>query len=114
MEFGETVEDACIREVKEECDEAKFEFKKILYVRDFIRPEENEHSLELYVLGEIDKFGELEKFPDPEFPDNHFQTWVDLKKLPKINVKPKNLTRRILQDYKREFPEGAVYLKTIE
>ena len=77
-------------------------------------PAYNEEKTLPFVLGEIKKFGELEKFPDPEFPDNHFQTWVDLKKLPKINVKPKNLTRRILQDYKREFPEGAVYLKTIE
>lgn len=113
MEFGESVEKACIREIKEECH-AKFTFRKILYLRDYIKPEANEHSLELFVLGDIDKFGELEKFPDPEFPENHFQTWVDLKDLSNINIKPKNLTERILQDYKHGFPESAVYLKTIE
>ncbi len=113
MEFGETVKQACEREIKEECN-ASFTFKKILYVRDYIKPAENEHSLELFVLGDIDKFEELESFPDPEFPENHFQTWIDINKLSKTNVKPKNLTDRIINDYKNGFPEGAVYLESIE
>lgn len=113
MEFGETVRQACKREIKEECN-AEFTFKKILYIRDYIRPEEDEHSLELFVLGDIDKFEELEGFPDPEFPENHYQTWVDVNKLSETNVKPKNLTDRIIDDYKNRFPEGAVYLESIE
>jgi len=42
LEHGETVLEGCVREVAEECDGAKFEFKKILYIRDFILPEENQ------------------------------------------------------------------------
>lgn len=113
MEFGETVEQACIREVAEECD-AKFTFKKILYVRDYIKPDENEHSLELYILGDIDKYDELVKYPDKEFPDNHWQDWVRLEDLPRTNVKPKNLTTQILNDYKDGFSHGAIYLKEID
>lgn len=45
LEFGETLLDACKREVLEETG-SSFTFKKILYIREFILPEENEHSVE--------------------------------------------------------------------
>lgn len=39
LEYGETIEQACIRETKEECGKKViFEFQKILYIRDFIQP----------------------------------------------------------------------------
>jgi ADP-ribose pyrophosphatase YjhB (NUDIX family) len=113
MEFGETVEQTCQREVAEECD-AKFTFKKILYVRDYLKPDENEHSLELFILGDIDKFAELEHYPDRECPENHFQAWIGLKDLSKTNVKPKNLTPQILKDFADGFKDGAIYLKELE
>jgi len=113
VEFGETVEDACAREIKEECL-ANFTFKKVLYIRDYLKPDENEHSLELFILGDIDKFNELDNFPDPEFPENHFQKWVSLNELEQINIKPKNLTPQLFKDYKNNFSDGAIYLKTIE
>ena len=37
LEFGETIQEACNREVFEET-KAKFTFKKILYISDFILP----------------------------------------------------------------------------
>ena len=113
MEWGETVKEACIREVKEECD-ANFEFKKILYVRDYIKSEEDEHSIELYVLGDINKMEEIEGLRDNEFGDDHWQTWVDLKNLGKIDVKPKGLVKQILKDYKSGFKQGAIYLGEID
>ena len=54
LEYGETVLEGCIREVAEECCGDKFKLKKILYIRDFILPEENEHSVELFILGDIE------------------------------------------------------------
>lgn len=113
VKWGETVKEACIREVEEECG-VDFEFKKILYVRDYIKPGEDEHSIELYVLGDINKMEEIEGLRDNEFGDDHWQTWVDLKNLENIDVRPKGLVKQILKDYRRGFKQGAIYLGEID
>ena len=114
IEWGETVKDACIREVDEECG-AEFEFGKILYVRDYIKPEEEEHSIELYILGDVDKTSEIEGFRDKEFDGDHWQTWVDLNDIGKLDVRPKGLIKQILKDYKNDFKRvGALYLGEID
>lgn len=113
VEYGETIIQACQREIKEECGGAKFTFKKILYIRDYIKREQNEHSLELYILGDINKFREIEKIRDKEYPD-HYQTWVDLKKLSKIDIKPKKLTNRLILDYQNGFSDTTKYLGEID
>src|SRR5688572_14657431 len=79
LEYGETVEEGAQREIKEECGEdTTFTFKKVLYIRDFIVPKKDIHSLELFILGDIDKFEELEKRKDPEFEGKKWLTWVDM------------------------------------
>ncbi|EKE13249.1 MAG: hypothetical protein ACD_13C00052G0038 [uncultured bacterium] len=112
MEYGETIKRACEREIEEEC-KAKFTFKKILYVRDFIILEENEHSLELFVLGDVDKFEEIDGVVDEEYKDTHREIWLDLNKLDQYNIKPKGLVRRILNDYKNGFNGPIGYLGEI-
>lgn len=113
VEYGETIKQACLREVEEECS-AKFIFKKILYIRDFIKPEQNEHSLELYILGDIDKFEEIEGIKDKEFGGNHWQTWVDLNKLSQLDIRPKNLTNQLIADYQNGFLGETKYLEEID
>lgn len=114
MEFGETLKQTCTREIKEECgEEVNFTFKKILYIRDYIKPEEDEHSIEFYILGEIDKFEQIEGKVDPQYPDSHHQTWVDMNQLPR-NILPKRLTKRLLNDYRSGFPSQGEYLGEIE
>lgn len=113
MEFGETLAQTCIREVKEECGEnVNFTFKKILYIRDYIQPEGNEHSIEFYILGDIDKFEEVEGVIDQEYSKTHHQTWVDMNNLPD-NIFPKSLTKKLLSDYKANFPNSGEYLGEI-
>lgn len=114
MEFGETLKEACEREIKEECGEnVNFTFKKILYVRDYIKPAEDEHSVEFYILGDIDRFEEIEGKIDPEYEESHHQTWVDLNNLPD-NILPKTLTSILLDDYKNGFPRQGIYLGEID
>jgi len=113
VEYGETIKQACLREVEEECG-AKFFFKKILYIRDYIKPEQNEHSVELYVLGDIDKFEEIEGIKDKEFGGNHWQTWVDLDRLLKLDIRPKNLTSQLIADYQNGFSDKTKYLEEID
>lgn len=111
LEYGETIMEACIRETKEECgDDVQFKFQKILYIRDFIRPKENEHSVELFILGEIDKHEELEKLPDPQhFDGSVWLTWLDVNNLPE-NLLPKALSAKLLKDFKGGFPKRGEYV----
>ncbi|PIQ70013.1 hypothetical protein COV89_02755 [Candidatus Shapirobacteria bacterium CG11_big_fil_rev_8_21_14_0_20_40_12] len=110
LEYGETIMEGCIREVAEECSGAKFEFKKILYIRDFILPEENEHSVELFILGDIEKFEELEHLFDPQHPDGSvWCTWLDMNNLPD-NLYPHALSQKLLTDFKNGFPKEGEYV----
>jgi len=79
-----------------------------------IKLEKNEHSMELYVLGDIDKFDELEGLKDPEFGDNHWQTWVDLSKLESLDVRPKKLVKLIIEDCKSNFSGETKYLGEVD
>lgn len=113
MEFGETLEETCIREIKEECH-ANFIFNKILYVRDYIKLDEGEHSLEIFILGDIDKFEEVEGIPDDETEGNHYQTWLELSKLENYNIKPKSLVKKLLDDYKNNFSNSSTYIGQVD
>ena len=110
LEYGETVKNGCQREVTEECGlRTKFVFKKILYVRDFIISEKNEHSLELFILGDINRFKELEDKKDGEFDGKKWLTWLNMDKLPD-NLLPKALTPKLLRDYRHGFPKSGEYI----
>lgn len=110
LEFGETIADCWRREVKEELgEEVEFIFKKILYIRDFILEEEGEHSLELFILGEINKFKEIEGRPDQEFDGKKWPVWFDINNLPD-NLYPKPLSEKVLKDYQNGFPKEGEYI----
>ena len=114
LDYGETIIDGCQREIEEECGEGtKLKFKKVLYIRDFIMPEDNEHSVELFILGEINRFEELEKKLDPQHPDGSvWCQWLDMEKLPS-NLLPGELTKKLKEDYKNNFPNSGEYVGRI-
>ncbi len=109
IEFGETIAEACKREIKEECgDDYIFEMDRILYIRDYIIGE-NEHNIEFYILGTLNKYSGIEGKIDPEFSDSHTQKWLDINHLPK-NLFPKFLTKTLIEDLKNGFTKSGVYL----
>ena len=118
LEYGETILDGCIREIKEECgSDTEFTFKKILYIRDHLLNlkdhGQDEHSVELFILGDVNKFEELEECLDPQHPDGQVcSTWLDLNNLPD-NLLPPNLTPILLEDYKNNFPKTGEYVGCI-
>ncbi len=114
LEFGETIEESCIREVKEECGQkVKFDFQKILYIRDFLKPDEEEHSVELFILGSIDKFDGLENMKDPQHPDGSvWLTWLDINNLPN-SLLPSALTPILLDDFQNGFSKEGKYVGQI-
>lgn len=115
LEYGETILEACTWETKEECgNEVQFKFRKILYIRDFILPEENEHSVELFILGEINKYEELEKLFDPQHPDGSvWLTWLDINNLPE-NLLPKALSAKLLKDFRDGFLKEGEYVGRLD
>ena len=113
VEFRETLEEACVREVREEAD-AEFTFKKILFIRDFIpKDDAEEHSVEFFILGDIDKFDDIHgKNDDLATVKTHLE-WVGLNELKNIDVKPSTLTDLILSGYKTNFFEETKYIGEI-
>lgn len=110
LEYGETVLAGCLREAAEECAGVLFKFKKVLYIRDFILPAENEHSVELFILGDINKFKELEHLFDPQHPDGSvWCTWLDINNLPD-NLYPRPLSQKLLADYQTNFAKEGEYV----
>jgi len=114
LEYGETVLEGAEREIKEELGKGiKLEFKKILYIRDFLQPENDEHSLELFILGDVNKFEGLEHYFDPEHGNKKWSTWLDISSLPN-NLFPKALTKKLQEDFKEGFTNSGEYLGKLD
>ncbi len=114
MQWGESIVEGCQREIKEELGEdVEFEFKKILFVREYLEKEEGKHSLELFILGDINKGEELEGKLDPEHENGQrWSTWLDLSSLP-TNLYPEKLAKRIAEEFKNGFPTQGEYVGVI-
>lgn len=114
MKWGESVIEGCKREIREELgDDVDFEFKKILYIREFIEKEEEKHSLELFILGDVNKDKELEGKIDTEHENGQWwSTWLDLNNLP-TKLYPVLLANKIAEDYKKGFPSQGEYVGVI-
>lgn len=114
MIWGETVIEGCKREIKEELGEdVEFDFKKILFIREFLEKDKGKHSLELFILGDVNKDKELEGKLDPEHNNGlWWTTWLDLANLPS-NLYPQELAKRIAKEYKLGFPHQGEYVGMI-
>ena len=115
MEYGETVLEGCKREIIEECGEGTdFNLQKVLYIRDFFDKDNNEQNLELFILGDINKFEELEHKLDLQHDDGSmWLTWLDINNLPD-SLYPKQLSKKLLEDYKNNFPNAGEYVGKME
>ena len=61
-------------------------------------------------MGDIDKFEELEHHFDPQhLKNNLWCTWLDINNLPE-NLLPYPLSKKLLEDYKNNFPNQGEYL----
>ena len=114
MIWGESIVEGAKREIKEELGEdVEFEFKKILYIREFLEKEEGKHSIELFILGDVNKDKELEGKLDPEHTNGQWwSTWLSLDNLPS-NLYPELLAKRVADEYKKGFPTQGEYVGVI-
>ncbi|MDX1640862.1 MAG: NUDIX domain-containing protein [Balneolaceae bacterium] len=89
VEFGETVEEALLREVKEETG-VQIKKHQLLWIHEFI--EEPYHAIEFYFRCEVIG-GDLVKGTDPELQSNQ-QMLIDLDFIPlkesnELDIEPK-------------------------
>ena len=111
MEYGETVLEGCKREIIEECGgDTEFNLIKVLYIRDFFDKDHDEQNVELFILGDINKYEGLEHKLDSQHTDGSmWLTWLDINNLPN-NLFPKPLSKKLLEDYKNNFPNAGEYV----
>jgi 8-oxo-dGTP diphosphatase len=106
----ETIFECATRELKEELgDNIKFKFKKILYISEFHDTKRNTHNIEIFLLGEINKFTELEDSSDIEHNGGDHFSWRDINDLPK-DLKPEILQEKLPNSFKNQFTEDTLYL----
>ncbi len=59
-------------------------------------------NVELFILGDINKFEELEHYLDSQHSEGHmWLTWHNIKNLPD-NLFLKPLTKKLVEDYKKK------------
>ncbi len=114
LEHGETVLEGCKREIIEECGEGTtFKLDKVLYIKDFFDPHNGEQNVELFILGDINKFEGLEHKLDPQHKDGSvWLSWLDINNLPD-NLFPVPLTKILLKDHKNNFPNAGKYVESM-
>ncbi len=111
VEFGESLEEALVREVKEEVG-LDVEVGALRYVLDFIR--QPLHAVSFYfdcrVEGDVE---DLSQGSDPELGDLQLIRSVKMirfEDLPGINVYPEGIGKWLPKDVENGFPDGVRYV----
>ncbi|MGB3541661.1 NUDIX domain-containing protein [Rubrivirga sp.] len=112
VEFGESLEDALIREVTEETS-VDIEVGPMRYVLDFVRPPL--HAVSFYAVCTARDLEVAMLGRDPELGDDQILRslrMVPLGELTELTVYPEPLAARLARDLEDGFPDGLVYLGT--
>lgn len=104
VEFGETVEDALVREFREEVG-LPIKVGKLVLVHDSIPPNRHRQVLNLYFLVTADHFN-VQVTPDAILKGAAFHP---LEEFPKLQVNP-DVKQEIVEGLKTSWPQGCRYL----
>lgn len=114
VDFGESLEETLVREVKEEVD-LDVTVGPMRYVLDFVRPPL--HAVSFYFECTTEQsLTNIHTGKDPELDDEQLiriARLVPFDELSVLNVYPEGLTDRLPGDAQAGFPDGLHYLGTL-
>lgn len=114
VEFGESLEEALVREAKEET-RLDVEVGQLRYVLDFIRPPL--HAVSFYFECRArDGLGALSPGSDPELGDSQLiraVRMVAFEELDRMNVYPEGMGEWLPEDARSGFEDGTRYAGTL-
>ncbi len=104
VDFGETVGEALVRELREEAN-LDIRVGDLVLVNDSVPPDRHRHVLNLFFTAEV-VGGELRVGNDPRLVG---MVWVALEQLPELTFYP-DVRESILRGVREGFGAGAQYL----
>jgi 8-oxo-dGTP diphosphatase len=111
IEDLETIEEAAVRETKEETN-YDIKISKLLYLQEWINKKRKKDILYAIFLGEIIG-GEETHLNDPCLGKGNIKgiEWISIKKLGNIKFYPKDVVPLLKEDCKQNFKRFPVFLK---
>ena len=104
VDFGESLEEAAVREVKEETD-LDITVDKLVFVDDILPEDLHRHVVDVYFTAKV-VGGELKLGADSIMRELRY---FPVEELARIPFYPK-IADRIIQEYRKGFPDSAHYL----
>jgi len=114
LEMGETLFECAKREAAEETG-LDVKPEKLIYIREFIRPEKQNHNLDMFVLCSI-LGGSLKTGTDPDKTSQVIKEvlFAPLSNLEHVGFFPKKLPELLRTDLKENFAKCPKYLERLE
>ena len=104
VDFGETLEEAAVRELKEETN-LDITVDKLVFVDDFIPEDRHRHVVDVYFTAKV-VGGELKLGPDSIMREVQY---FPIEQLADLTFYPE-IADRIVEGYQKGFPGSALYL----